>query len=80
MNKKNGKKALYHTLAVHHDHRNQGIPSALMYHAEKSCIDPSTKRIRIDVDTDNEPAIACYKKFGFNLSTKKNKKQKSVFG
>lgn len=55
-------------LGVHDDFHGLGIGSKLI----ETVIDLAdnwlqVKRIQIDVNSDNEKAIACYKKFGFEI-------------
>jgi L-phenylalanine/L-methionine N-acetyltransferase len=55
-------------MAVHDDHRGQGIGSALM----EAAVDLADNglnilRIELEVYTDNEAALRLYKKFGFAI-------------
>jgi L-phenylalanine/L-methionine N-acetyltransferase len=61
-------------MAIHDDWQGKGVGSALM----SAAIDLADNwlnlsRLELEVFTDNEPAIALYKKFGFiNDGTHKN--------
>ncbi len=55
-------------IGVHDDYQGRGIGSKLI----ETVIDLAdnwlqVKRIQIEVHTDNQAAIACYKKFGFEI-------------
>ncbi|NOH60802.1 GNAT family N-acetyltransferase [Vibrio sp. RE88] len=55
-------------LAVHDDYHGMGIASQLI----ETVLDLADnwlqiKRVHLEVNTDNEAAIACYKKFGFEI-------------
>jgi putative acetyltransferase len=55
-------------MGVHDDLQGRGIGSALMQAATHMCDQwLQIKRLELEVYTDNPPAIALYKKFGFEI-------------
>lgn len=53
------------SIAVTPNARGQGIASALMLEADKYFRDNKVKRVRLEVRTDNRPAIRVYEKLGY---------------
>ncbi len=55
-------------MGVMDDHQGQGVGSALLSALVKLCDQwLNLRRLELTVYTDNEPAIALYKKFGFEI-------------
>lgn len=55
-------------IAVHPNHRRQGIASALMNKALKYVKTNQLTRLTLEVRVSNTPAIALYKQFGFECN------------
>ncbi|NJE26505.1 GNAT family N-acetyltransferase [Thermococcus sp. MV5] len=54
-------------VAVYPEFRERGIGKALMLKAEELARESGAKRIALDVEKDNEVAIAVYKKLGYSF-------------
>lgn len=54
------------TVAVHPQHRREGIGKAIMSHMEQMCLKEGLNRIILEVARRNEEARNLYKSFGFN--------------
>ena len=54
-------------VAVYPEFRGKGIGKALMLEAERLAKESGAERIVLDVETDNERAIAIYKKLGYSV-------------
>ena len=52
------------SIAVHPQKRNQGVASDLLDFLESKCQEKGISKIRLDVRTDNLPAIRLYRKLG----------------
>ncbi|MQS75766.1 ribosomal-protein-alanine N-acetyltransferase [Lactobacillus halodurans] len=56
-------------LAVHVDYQKMGIGHLLMNQAFKYCRDRKFKKMSLEVDVTNKPALALYEAFGFKVKT-----------
>ena len=56
---------LIYTLAVLHKYHHRGIGSSLLGFGIQSLIEKGCKMIELGVETNNENALALYKKYGF---------------
>jgi ribosomal-protein-alanine N-acetyltransferase len=54
------------TVAVHPQHRREGIGKAIMSHMEQLCLKEGLNRIILEVARRNEEARNLYKSLGFN--------------
>ncbi len=64
--------ATLNNIVVKKSCRGRGIGSELLESLIDLCVDLHMKSLTLEVDTENEPAINLYKKFGFkNLGTRK---------
>ncbi len=53
---------------IHTSQRGKGLCTVLMKYLINFCVnDLRYHMIKLDVDSDNEPAIRCYTKVGFNI-------------
>ncbi|HHY34705.1 MAG TPA: GNAT family N-acetyltransferase [Firmicutes bacterium] len=53
------------SIAVYPEFRGRGIATALLLDAEKRALDAECRRLVLDVETENLPALNLYKKLGF---------------
>ncbi|MFC7176242.1 ribosomal protein S18-alanine N-acetyltransferase [Halosegnis marinus] len=65
----NGGRALGHVkdIAVHPDRRGEGIGRRLLGEALSAMRDRRASRVKLEVRESNEPAIALYREFGFEV-------------
>ena len=64
--------ATLNNIVVKKSHRNRGIGGELLESLIEFCSELSMKTFTLEVDTENEPAIHLYEKFGFkNLGIRK---------
>ena len=64
--------ATLNNIVVKKSHRNRGIGGELLESLIELCSELSMKTFTLEVDTENEPAIHLYEKFGFkNLGIRK---------
>ena len=64
--------ATLNNIVVKKSHRNRGIGGELLEALIELCSELHTKTFTLEVDTENEPAIHLYEKFGFkNLGIRK---------
>ena len=64
--------ATLNNIVVKKSHRNRGIGGELLEALIEFCSELSMKTFTLEVDTENEPAIHLYEKFGFkNLGIRK---------
>lgn len=54
-------------VAVYPEFRGRGIGKALMLEAERLAMESGAKRIALDVEMENEIAIAVYQKLGYSV-------------
>jgi len=65
--------ATLNNIVVKKSHRNRGIGGELLEALIELCSELKMKTFTLEVDTENEPAIHLYEKFGFkNLGIRKN--------
>ena len=65
--------ATLNNIVVKKSHRNRGIGGELLEALIELCSDLRMGTFTLEVDTENEPAIHLYEKFGFkNLGIRKN--------
>ena len=65
--------ATLNNIVVKKSHRNRGIGGELLESLIELCSELRIKTFTLEVDTENEPAIHLYEKFGFkNLGIRKN--------
>ena len=65
--------ATLNNIVVKKSHRNRGIGGELLEALIELCSELRMKTFTLEVDTENEPAIHLYEKFGFkNLGIRKN--------
>ena len=65
--------ATLNNIVVKKSHRNRGIGGELLESLIELCSELRMKTLTLEVDTENEPAIHLYEKFGFkNLGIRKN--------
>jgi ribosomal protein S18 acetylase RimI-like enzyme len=62
-----GLSARLYSIAVHPDHRGQGFAKQLLADAIALCRRDGVVRLRLEVRSANESAIALYRKFGFTV-------------
>ena len=62
-----GLSARLYSIAVHPDHRGQGLAKQLLVDAIDQCRRAGVVRLRLEVRSANESAIALYSKFGFTV-------------
>lgn len=64
--------ATLNNIVVKKSYRNRGIGGELLESLIDLCTDMNMKTLTLEVDTENEPAIHLYEKFGFkNLGIRK---------
>ena len=64
--------ATLNNIVVKKSHRNRGIGGELLEALIELCAELGIKTFTLEVDTENEPAIHLYEKFGFkNLGVRK---------
>ena len=65
--------ATLNNIVVKKSHRNRGIGGELLESLIELCSELHVRTFTLEVDTENEPAIHLYEKFGFkNLGVRKN--------
>lgn len=63
-------------LNIRMSHRRKGYGMLLLNQIKKLCIDNDCTAMSLYVDVTNEPAIALYKKFGFFIGLRTNRKKR----
>jgi ribosomal protein S18 acetylase RimI-like enzyme len=61
-----------HAMFVLPEFRRKGLGEALLAHASSELRRRSADRVTLKVDSDNTPAVALYRKFGFTLVSESN--------